>query len=96
MQERDAANAERTIQDLIMNPDKLPASLKPSLEESLSGSRPDANNNERDKIIDHMKEDLWEVRKEVHDVRSLVQLLMLFMVILFLIVVQALARLHIS
>ena len=79
-----------------MNPDKLPASLKPSLEESLSGSRPDANNNERDKIIDHMKEDLWEVRKEVHDVRSLVQLLMLFMVILFLIVVQALARLHIS
>ena len=96
MQERDAANAERTIQDLIMNPDKLPAALKPSLEESLSGSRPDANNNERDKIIDHMKEDLWEVRKEVHDVRSLVQLLILFMVIFFLIVVQALARLHIS
>lgn len=66
--ERDASISEKTIHDLMMDPDKLPSSLKPSLEESLSGSRSDANNNEKD---DHMKEDLEDVKRAVTEIKYL-------------------------
>ena len=56
----------------MMDPDKLPASLKPSLEEALSGSRPDVNNNEKD----HMKEDLEDVRKAVTEIKYMLFVLL--------------------
>ena len=67
-EERDAAIAEKTIQDLLngVEPDKLSSSLKPSLQEALTGSRPDANNNEKDHI---MKEDLEDVKRSVTEIK---------------------------
>ena len=56
----------------MMDPDKLPASLKPSLEEALSGSRPDVNNNEKD----HMKEDLEDVKKAVTEIKYMLFVLL--------------------
>ena len=56
----------------MMDPDKLPVSLKPSLEEALSGSRPDVNNNEKD----HMKEDLEDVKKDVTEIKNMLYFLL--------------------
>ena len=55
----------------MMDPE-LPASLKPSLEEALSGSRPDVNNNEKD----HMKEDLEDVKKDVTEIKYMLFVLL--------------------
>ena len=58
----------------MMDPDKLPASLKPSLEEALSGSRPDVNNNQKDHM--NMKEDLEDVKKAVTEIKYMLFVLL--------------------
>ena len=57
---------QQRVRDLMMEPDKLPSSLKLSLEEALSGSRSDANNNEKDHI---MKEDIEDVKRAVTEIK---------------------------
>ena len=62
----EALQQQRVRDLMMMEPDKLPSSLKLSLEEALSGSRSDANNNEKDHI---MKEDIEDVKRAVTEIK---------------------------